>query len=69
VGLLKKLVKVMELLQLVTFSIKSIGFRNDRISFISPNIEKKHTRLNDLWSDDPRDKNYNHKVYSHELFL
>ena len=32
----------------------------------SPNIEKKHTRLNDLWSDDPRDKNYNHKVYSHD---
>ena len=46
------------------FSIKSIGFRNDRISFSSPNIEKKHTRLNDLWSDDPRDKNYNHKVNS-----
>ena len=43
------------------FSIKSIGFRNDRISFSSPNIEKKHTRLNDLWSDDPADKNYNHK--------
>ena len=46
------------------FSIKSIGFRNDRISFKSPNIAKKHTRLNDLWSDDPRDKNYNHKIYS-----
>ena len=48
------------------FLIKSIGFRNDRISFTSPNIEKKHTRLNDLWSDDPRDKNYNHKVYSND---
>ena len=48
------------------FSIKSIGFRNDRISFNSPNIEKKYTRLNYLWSDDPADKNYNHKVYSHD---
>ena len=48
------------------FSIKSLGFRNDRISFISPNIEKKHTRLNDLWSDDPADKNYSHKVYSND---
>ena len=46
------------------YSIKGIGFRNDRISFSSPNIEKKHTRLNDLWSDDPADKNYNHKVHS-----
>jgi L,D-peptidoglycan transpeptidase YkuD (ErfK/YbiS/YcfS/YnhG family) len=46
------------------FSIKTIGFRNDRISFNASNIVKKHTRLNDLWSDDPRDKNYNHKVYS-----
>ena len=48
------------------FSITGIGFRNDRISFSSPNIEKKHTRLNDLWSDDPADKNYNHKVYSND---
>ena len=54
------------------FSIKSIGFRNDRISFYSPNIEKKIIKINDLWSDDPRDKNYNHKInsnnysYSHE---
>ena len=48
------------------YSIKGIGFRNDRISFSSPNIEKKHTRLNDLWSDDPADKNYNHKVYSND---
>jgi L,D-peptidoglycan transpeptidase YkuD (ErfK/YbiS/YcfS/YnhG family) len=21
-------------------------------------------KINDLWSDDPKDKNYNHKVYS-----
>ena len=48
------------------FSIKSIGFRNDRISFSASNIVKKHTRVNDLWSDDPRDTNYNHKVYSHD---
>ena len=46
------------------YSIKGIGFRNDRISFNSPNIEKKYIRLCDLWSDDPKDKNYNHKVYS-----
>jgi L,D-peptidoglycan transpeptidase YkuD (ErfK/YbiS/YcfS/YnhG family) len=48
------------------FLIKSIGFRNDRISFHAPNIKKKHTRINDLWSDDPTDKNYNHKVYSND---
>ena len=46
------------------FSIKSIGFRNDRISFISPNIQKKYSCLNDVWSDDPIDRNYNHKVNS-----
>ena len=38
------------------FSIKSIGFRNDRVSFNASNIVKKHTRLNDLWSDDPEIK-------------
>ena len=48
-----------------SFSIKGIGFRNDRISFKSANVEMNHTRINDLWSDDPKDKNYNHKVYSH----
>ena len=47
------------------YSIKGIGFRNDRISFKSTNIVMKHTQINDLWSDDPKDKNYNHKVYSH----
>ena len=48
------------------FSIKNIGFRSDRISFSSRNIVKIYTRLNDLWSDDPSDKYYNHKVYSHD---
>ncbi len=54
------------------FLIKGIGFRNDRVSFYTPNLEKKITKINDLWSDDPRDKNYNHKInsnnylYSHE---
>ena len=23
-------------------------------------------KINDLWSDDPKDKNYNHKVYSND---
>jgi len=54
------------------FLIKGIGFRNDRVSFYTPNLEKKITKINDLWSDDPRDQNYNHKInsnnylYSHE---
>ena len=25
-----------------------------------------HIKINDLWSDDPKDKNYNHKVYSND---
>ena len=51
------------------FSIKDIGFRNDRIFFNSPNIEKKHIRINDLWSDDPKDSNYNHMVNSNNYFF
>lgn len=47
------------------YSIKGIGYRNDRISFKSTNVEMNHTRINDLWSDDPKDSNYNHKVYSY----
>ena len=48
------------------YSIKGIGFRNDRISFKSTNVEMNHIKINDLWSDDPKDKNYNHKVYSND---
>ena len=29
------------------FLIKGIGFRNDRVSFYAPNIEKKTTKIND----------------------
>ena len=46
------------------YSIKSIGFRNDRIFCKSANIKMSCIKINDLWSDDPKDKNYNHKVYS-----
>ena len=46
------------------YSIKGIGFRNDRVSFKSPNVKMNHIKINDLWSDDPKDKNYNHKVNS-----
>ena len=48
------------------YSIKGIGFRNDRISFKSTNVEMRHIKINDLWSDDPNDKNYNHKVSSND---
>jgi L,D-peptidoglycan transpeptidase YkuD (ErfK/YbiS/YcfS/YnhG family) len=48
------------------YSIKGIGFRNDRISFKSANVEMSHIKINDLWADDPKDKNYNHKVYSND---
>jgi len=37
------------------YSIKGIGYRNDRIFFKSTNVEMNHTRINDLWSDDPKD--------------
>ena len=48
------------------YSIMGIGFRNDRISFKSANVEMSHIKINDLWSDDPNDKNYNHKVSSND---
>ena len=48
------------------YSIKGICFRNDRISFKSTNVEMNHIKINDLWSDDPKDQNYNHKVYSND---
>ena len=56
----------MELRQLEKYSIMGIGFRNDRISFKSAYVEMRHIKINDLWSDDPMDKNYNHKVYSND---
>ena len=65
-GIAKKIAEGDGITPIGKFSIKGIGFRNDRISFCAPNIEKRYTRLNDLWSDDPIDKNYNHKVYSND---
>ena len=47
------------------FSITSIGYRIERVAFVTSNIQKYPVGLNDLWSDDPKDKNYNHKVYSY----
>jgi L,D-peptidoglycan transpeptidase YkuD (ErfK/YbiS/YcfS/YnhG family) len=56
----------MELRQLVIFLLWVLAFRNDRISFKSANVEMSPIKINDLWSDDPKDKNYNHKVYSND---
>ena len=56
----------MVLRQLGIYSIMGIGFRNDRISFKSANVEMSPIKINDLWSDDPKDKNYNHKVHSND---
>ena len=36
------------------FSITGIGFRNDRLSFKSANVEMRPIKINDIWSDDPK---------------
>ena len=54
------------------FSITSIGYRIERVAFVTSNIQQYPVGLNDLWSDDPKDPKYNHKIkaynypFSHE---
>ena len=55
-----------------TFNIEAIKYRSDRLDFASPKIMQTSIGLNDVWSDDPKDPNYNHQAsgpdypYSHE---
>lgn len=48
-----------------TFNICGIGYRNDRVDFKAANISQRLIGLNDLWSDDVLDPNYNHRVNAH----
>jgi L,D-peptidoglycan transpeptidase YkuD (ErfK/YbiS/YcfS/YnhG family) len=48
-----------------TFNICGIGYRSDRVDFDAPNIHQRTIGLNDIWSDDPSDPNYNHSANSH----
>jgi len=48
-----------------TFSICGVRYRNDRVDFNAPNIHQRSIGLNDVWSDDPKDPNYNHLIVAH----
>lgn len=45
------------------FRIAGMGVRNDRLAFHAPHIRQQRIRLEDIWSDDPADPDYNHGVY------
>lgn len=55
-----------------TFEIAGIGYRSDRVDFAAPNVRTRPIGLADVWSDDPKDPNYNHSAtnraypFSHE---
>jgi L,D-peptidoglycan transpeptidase YkuD (ErfK/YbiS/YcfS/YnhG family) len=42
------------------FHLAGIGERCDRLAFDAPNIPQKAIGLADVWSDDPKDPQYNH---------
>ena len=54
------------------FRVMGCGFRPDRIKFHSPAMMQRPIRLFDIWSDDPKDPDYNHGLrafdhpFSHE---
>lgn len=54
------------------FEISEVQYRSDRLDFEAPNILQKPIGLMDVWSDDPKDPDYNHGVsafdhpFSHE---
>lgn len=47
-----------------TFQLVGIGLRTDRMSFEAPHISQKSIGLGDVWSDDPKDPDYNHGLHS-----
>ncbi|GLQ35408.1 hypothetical protein GCM10007939_16910 [Amylibacter marinus] len=56
-----------------SFRICALGYRADRVDFDAPHLFQRPIGLNDKWSDDARDSNYNHSIsafsyaYSHEV--
>lgn len=46
-----------------TFHLVAIKERGDRLAFNAPHIDQKIIRLADVWSDDPKDPDYNHGIY------
>jgi len=55
------------------FQIMGAGYRSDRIGFDAMNVHCQPIALNDVWSDDPKDPDYNHSAdrrhhrFSHEM--
>ena len=45
------------------FQLAAIKTRADRLSFRSPHVRQDAIRIADIWSDDPKDPEYNHGVY------
>jgi L,D-peptidoglycan transpeptidase YkuD (ErfK/YbiS/YcfS/YnhG family) len=45
------------------FHLVGIKQRYDRLSFYAPHVRQKAIRIADIWSDDPKDPDYNHGVY------
>ncbi|GGA19643.1 L,D-transpeptidase family protein [Neptunicoccus cionae] len=55
-----------------TYQLGGVGYRSDRVSFDAPALDCWPIHLADIWSDDPKDPDYNQKVqarnyrFSHE---
>ena len=47
-----------------TFDILGIGWRSDRWDIDAPNIPQQPIGPQAVWSDDPKDPNYNHAAYA-----
>jgi L,D-peptidoglycan transpeptidase YkuD (ErfK/YbiS/YcfS/YnhG family) len=45
------------------FHLAAIKSRPDRLSFHTPQVPQEAIRIEDIWSDDPKDPAYNHGVY------
>jgi len=45
------------------FNLAAVKFRPDRVSFHAPQIPQEIIRIEDIWSDDPKDPAYNNGVY------
>lgn len=54
------------------FQIYGCGYRSDRLDFVQSSFRQKPIGLTDIWSDDPKDPDYNHGLsavnhpFSHE---
>jgi len=45
------------------YQLAAIKTRVDRFSLYTPQVPQETIRLADIWSDDPKDPDYNHGVY------